>query len=571
MNTLQRTILLIVIAGLAAFPLQAQGITIGSGTIFSLGGATLMVPNDWSNSGTFTAGSGTVIFNGASGNQTIANSAGETFNNITVSKSAGDVQLLNNITVNGTLTLTGGDVDLNGHTITLGTTAMLSETAGNTVKGISGTISTTRTLGANPGNVAGLGLNISSSPALGSTTIAREHATYTNGSHGSITRSFNVTPAVNSSLNVTVVFHFDDSELNGLTKSQLLMCSSTDGGTNWGQVGGTLDTINNTMTISGINTFSLMTLSTNLAQAPVVAAATKFYTFPPTIKGDSSSFTLTVKDNSVSQLAISSIILGTPYFSFLQTVPVTINGNDSIRIPVRYKPSVFGTVADTLKITSNGGNLSIVMNGSSPYPVLVMNSSTMEFGEVKCNTFKQIKLKIANNSINQLSVESIYTKTPSFVVDKSSGSVGTDTLTLNVSFIPTIAGSFIDTLYLKNNSETALVKIPLNGSSTTTGVAQIGNGIPAFYSLNQNFPNPFNPTTTLRYGLPSCSRVHLTIYNVLGQIMTELVDAEQAAGWNQVIWNAGVSSGMYFYRLEAVSLSDSDKRFVDVKKMLLLK
>lgn len=90
-------------------------------------------------------------------------------------------------------------------------------------------------------------------------------------------------------------------------------------------------------------------------------------------------------------------------------------------------------------------------------------------------------------------------------------------------------------------------------------------------ALDQNYPNPFNSSTTLRYGLPSRSRVRLQVYNVLGQIVADFVNAEQAAGWNQVMWNATVASGLYFYRIEAVSVSDPNKRFVDVKKMILLK
>lgn len=95
--------------------------------------------------------------------------------------------------------------------------------------------------------------------------------------------------------------------------------------------------------------------------------------------------------------------------------------------------------------------------------------------------------------------------------------------------------------------------------------------IPRETQLLANFPNPFNPSTIIRYGLPTRSRVRLIVYNILGQIVADLVNTEQVAGWNQVTWNANVSSGLYFYRLEAVSVSDPSKRFVDVKKMLLLK
>ncbi len=63
----------------------------------------------------------------------------------------------------------------------------------------------------------------------------------------------------------------------------------------------------------------------------------------------------------------------------------------------------------------------------------------------------------------------------------------------------------------------------------------------------------------------------MTIFNLLGQQVTELTNEEVGAGNFERIWNANVASGLYFYRLEAISVSDPNKRFVDVKKMILLK
>lgn len=124
LKTFTNSVCLIVLLNIAVI---GQGITIGSGTTFTGGSTTVTLSGNWTNSGTFTAGTSNVIFNDSSGNQTITNSGGETFNNLTVNKIGGDVQLSNNITVNGTLTLTSGDVDLNDKTITLGSSATLND------------------------------------------------------------------------------------------------------------------------------------------------------------------------------------------------------------------------------------------------------------------------------------------------------------------------------------------------------------------------------------------------------------------------------------------------------------
>jgi hypothetical protein len=81
----------------------------------------------------------------------------------------------------------------------------------------------------------------------------------------------------------------------------------------------------------------------------------------------------------------------------------------------------------------------------------------------------------------------------------------------------------------------------------------------------QNYPNPFNPTTTISYQLPVASEVSLKVYDVLGREVVVLVNGRQAAGsYNIMLNGAGLSSGVYFYRLQAGS-------FVATKKMMLVK
>jgi hypothetical protein len=96
--------------------------------------------------------------------------------------------------------------------------------------------------------------------------------------------------------------------------------------------------------------------------------------------------------------------------------------------------------------------------------------------------------------------------------------------------------------------------------------------IPKAYALEQSYPNPFNPTTTINYALPVESKVRLTMYNLLGQPVATLVDGIQPAGYNSVEWNASnCASGVYFYRIEATGVSSPGKAFMDVEKTILIK
>jgi outer membrane protein assembly factor BamB len=98
-----------------------------------------------------------------------------------------------------------------------------------------------------------------------------------------------------------------------------------------------------------------------------------------------------------------------------------------------------------------------------------------------------------------------------------------------------------------------------------TVVASKTNQIPSVYSLSQNFPNPFNPSTTISYAIPTRSHVTLSVFNTLGQKVSELVNAEKEPGVYSVTFDASSSaSGVYFYRIQAGN-------FVQTKKLVVVK
>ncbi len=91
------------------------------------------------------------------------------------------------------------------------------------------------------------------------------------------------------------------------------------------------------------------------------------------------------------------------------------------------------------------------------------------------------------------------------------------------------------------------------------------SAVPNYFGLSQNYPNPFNPTTEISFSLPSGSYVELTVYNVTGQKVAVLAHGHFDAGQHTVTWDAsGVSSGIYFYRLDT-------ELGIETKKMVLLK
>ena len=105
---------------------------------------------------------------------------------------------------------------------------------------------------------------------------------------------------------------------------------------------------------------------------------------------------------------------------------------------------------------------------------------------------------------------------------------------------------------------------------TTTGggpvtIVENENQSPYTFQLFQNFPNPFNPSTTVRFSIPIEAEVHLNVYNALGQEIAELVNNRLKEGYHEINFDAtSLTSGIYFYRLET-------ENFVDVKKMIIIK
>lgn len=358
------------------------------------------------------------------------------------------------------LRLLNGDLDLNGKILTISPTGTLTESAGNTVKGLTGKITTTRDIGVPTAlNVGGLGAVLTSTQNLGVTTVERFHSVRTGNGNQSIMRSYNISPANNTGLNAALKFFYDESEIGSVFESTLKLFKSPNGlANNWFYVGGITDSVNNNVTFTGIDNFAYWTVASDQHPIPV----------------ELTSFSAVIKDNII---ALS-----------WKTATETQNKGWNIerRTVTENKPASEWTTAGFV----NGAGTSSDRNEYS-FSDKGLNNGLYEY------RLKQIDFD----------------------------------------------GTF-------EYSQTIEVEL---------------NTIPVEFALNQNFPNPFNPETVIKFALPVNSLVNISVYNAIGEKISELLDAQMEKGNHQITFNASnLPSGLYFYRMTAGNV-------VFTKKMVVLK
>ncbi|PJJ58955.1 right-handed parallel beta-helix repeat-containing protein [Hymenobacter chitinivorans] len=267
----------VVPTGLTNYPALATGttavndLTIDVNSRLTLaGGATLEVSGNFLNNGTADL-LGTVAFVGSAATQTLGGSTATLFSALTVAKPAGTVQLARDLTVAGALTLTSGTLTTTSYQVNLGSTASLSESETGYVLG---KVAVNRTLA--PGTAetfAGLGLTLT--PAAGSTAPGATLVTRTTGTaldltgtSQSILRNFDIQPATNTGLDVTMDFAYFTHELNGIPAANLALLKSVSGTAPWITQSGTTAT-GNVVTKTGIVDFSVWTLGSSTNPLPV--------------------------------------------------------------------------------------------------------------------------------------------------------------------------------------------------------------------------------------------------------------------------------------------------------------
>jgi hypothetical protein len=195
---------------------------------------------------------------------------------------------------------------------------------------------------------------------------------------------------------------------------------------------------------------------------------------------------------------------------------------------------------------------------------LTVPSGFIDFGAVWDSSGNQVKVSWGVNSeisINRYAVE----RSPDGSLFTEVGSVpakgNTDT---------TARYSFYDNVGSLTKATYRIRQITNDGGQVTTpGINFSLTGIdgqtfsPLTFDLQQNFPNPFNPATTIQFQVPAAARTTLTVFDILGRKISTVIDQEISAGSHAVTWDSStVSSGIYFYRLTSGNYTDTKKMIV---------
>ncbi|GAB5408724.1 MAG: hypothetical protein BalsKO_10890 [Balneolaceae bacterium] len=218
-----------------------------------------------------------------------------------------------------------------------------------------------------------------------------------------------------------------------------------------------------------------------------------------------------------------------------------IEGLDCITLPIKKNPEIVNAnwFLQDGEGDSKIAKLNFEQSSFDIYSIELALNSTSGV------TFKRVKnlpkdWNMIQNTVDNTTLISLYGVTP--ISEKM----------LDLEFNSSQSGTIEAELTVNENKSSELEKLTVSE-------------IPNEFDLKQNYPNPFNPSTQIQYSLAENGVVNLSIYNMLGQKVAELVNANQEAGQYQVTWNAGsLSSGVYIYRL-----STKDNTFT--KRMMLIK
>jgi hypothetical protein len=286
--------------------------------------------------------------------------------------------------------------------------------------------------------------------------------------------------------------------------------------------------------------------------------------------------TLTIRNTGQMSVTITdATISGSAgsYYTHDMTMPITIEGGDSVVSTFIFNPLLEGDQNASLMLTtSDGGTLIVTLSGratlhaytvapSSLFETAIISPDATTHEAVYINNYMDFPKGITDYRITGPNAN-VYDISYPAAWPLNIPAFGNDSIV--VTFTPTeINKTYNGRLAIYGNENDSVI-ITLHGSSNATDVRQL-NGLPQSFSLGQNYPNPFSDATEISYSIPVQSVLALTIFDQLGRKVTDLISGAHEAGSYIVRFNAAnLPSGIYYYELRT-------DRYINDKIMRLVR
>ena len=329
------------------------------------------------------------------------------------------------------------------------------------------------------------------------------------------------------------------------------------------------DTVRFSPTASGTVSANL-TITSNAPTSPTVVPLTGTGTTEVTMTvdpenvsfgdvaiGSHKDTTLTITNNGNDSLRISSFTSGNPLFT-LETPIKAIAPGGVKTFTIRFSPNAAGPLGTTFTVTSNAVSSPNTINVDGigvADPEISFDPPQLAFGSVDVGSKKDLVLTINNSGSMKLTVTSITSTNSDFSALVGQFEVpGGGSYSDTIRFIPSVAGDRSGTLTITSNAATSPDDVVVEGTGKDVSAVRQVKAYPGAFTLFQNYPNPFQSSTTIRYDLETSAPVRVTVFNTLGQVTSTLVDETQHPGVHTVRWMpAGNVAGTYFYVLRVGS------------------
>lgn len=200
-------------------------------------------------------------------------------------------------------------------------------------------------------------------------------------------------------------------------------------------------------------------------------------------------------------------------------------------------------------------------------PLMHLSTRSISFQDVEVGTSDSRVLEVWNTGSSPMTIHKVTVSNPRYAAHYHGAPVVPpgSSVPITITFSPTRVGEERGYLILKTDAFYSMDSVELDGlSKSGTKIRALG-GVPEDYYVSQNFPNPFNSSTTIRFGLPTSDFVLVTVFDVTGSTIAEVFNEWLPAGRYEIRWQANnLSSGMYFLRFKALG-------FTSTKKIVYLK